>query len=147
MVKTAKDAEEDPQLQALYLAIGQKIKAVRLERKFSQKDLAIRTDIKQQYLAEIELFGVNLSLRLLKRIATALDLTLRDLLPGSEEAEDCDTSLRSLRAEMAETLSLFEAQYTRMLALVDRADQLGKKSGHVTTSMPADGKVPRPPIT
>ena len=126
MVKAAKGEEEDPQLQALYLAIGQKIRAVRLERKFSQKDLAIRTDIKQQYLAEIELFGVNLSLKSLKRIATALDITLRDLLPGSEEGEDCDASVRTLRAEMSETLSLLESQYTKMLALVDRADHLGK---------------------
>jgi transcriptional regulator with XRE-family HTH domain len=128
MVKAAKDEEEDPQLQALYLAIGQKIRAVRLQRKFSQKDLAIRTDIKQQYLAEIELFGVNLSLKSLKRIATALDLTLRDLLPGSAEGEDCAASVTALRAEMAETLSVFESQYTKMLALVDRADRLGKSA-------------------
>lgn len=127
MAKPANDEDEDPELKRLYLATGQKIKALRLRRALSQKDLAARAGIKQPYLTEIELFGVNLSLRLLKSIATALDVTLRDLLPGSEESEEYETSLRTVREKMSETLHLFESQYAEFLALVDRADQLGKK--------------------
>jgi transcriptional regulator with XRE-family HTH domain len=147
MVKAAKGEEDDPELKTLYLAIGQKIKAIRLQRNYSQKELAARTEMKQPYLAEIELFGVNLSLRLLKRISTALDVTLRDLLPGSDDSEDCEASFRTLRAEMSETLQLFESQYAKVLALVDRADQLGKRceeaNGHMTSPPSLARKAPR----
>ena len=88
MVKLAKEEEDSPELKTVYLSIGQRIRELREQRSFSQKELASRAGIRQPYLAEIELVGINLSLRLLLSIAGALDVSLRDLLPGSGTSVD-----------------------------------------------------------
>ena len=122
MAKTAKDEEESPELKTVYLSIGQHIRDLREQRKFSQKELAHRAGIRQPYLAEIELVGLNLSLRLLHGIAAALNVTLRDLLPGTGASDDYETSLRAVREKIQHTsgtLQLLGAQYAELLKLVD----------------------------
>jgi transcriptional regulator with XRE-family HTH domain len=131
MIKTAKDEEDSPELKSVYLAIGQRIRDLREQRSFSQKELATRAGVRQPYLAEIELVGVNLSLRLLHGIAGALGVTLRDLLPGSGDAEDYETSFRTVRDKIhhtSGTMQLLASQYAELLKLVDGAAHPDKQS-------------------
>ena len=131
MVKTAKDEEDSPELKTVYLSIGQRIRDLREQRNFSQKELAARAGIRQPYLAEIELVGINLSLRLLLGISGALDVTLRDLLPGSGTSEDHETSLRDLRENIlltSKTVQLLGTQFAELLKAVDNPIAPAKQS-------------------
>ena len=125
MAKSANDEDDGPEIKSVYLAIGQQIRGLRQQRALSQKELAIRAGIRPSYMGEIEIVGVNLSLRLLQRIATALDATLRDLLPGSGDSKDYETSLRAVREKIhdtSKTLQLLEARYAELIEMVDSTD-------------------------
>ncbi|PKK39822.1 hypothetical protein ABB02_00876 [Clostridiaceae bacterium JG1575] len=60
--------------------IGRKIRAERLARGLSQRDLATLSRISNTYLSDIEVERTNPSLRTLEKIAKALDLDIKKLL-------------------------------------------------------------------
>ncbi len=105
MAKAADD-DESPELQKLLESVGSRIREIRLQRKMTQKDLAILSDVRATYLNEIELLGVNVSLKLLLQIAQALNVLPRDLLP--ERASDDSVGLvRQKASELTEALGSF----------------------------------------
>ena len=71
--------------------VGEKVRAVRLERGLTQTDLAFKCNDKDySQINRLELGKVNFSVSYLFLIASALDVTPADLLP-----EDADLDLDS----------------------------------------------------
>ena len=66
--------------EVLLKKLGQKISVLRKERSLSQTDLAYMCNWDRQVLHKIEHAKVNPSIYVLHRIATELNISLRDLL-------------------------------------------------------------------
>lgn len=54
--------------------VGKRIKKIRKERKITQKELATLANVSQCVISKTETQGTNLTLEVLNRIATALDV-------------------------------------------------------------------------
>ena len=59
---------------------GQKVKSLRLEKGWSQEELAGRADLHRTYIGSIERHERNVSLLNVERIAKALKVNIKDLL-------------------------------------------------------------------
>jgi transcriptional regulator with XRE-family HTH domain len=64
------------------MTTGQKIKKIRKEKGITQKELANRLSMSQQNLAQYENDKRNPKLETIRRIATALDVYMSDLMDG-----------------------------------------------------------------
>ena len=65
-----------------YYDIGQRIRALRRERKLSQEQLAEKVWISTTHMSHIENGSTELSLPVLVDLATALDVSANELLSG-----------------------------------------------------------------
>ncbi len=81
----------------------------------TQKELAALSDIRAPYLNEIELLGVNVSLKLLHQIAQALNVLPSDLLPTKSESDDSNLKLSLVRQKVAELVGTL----TALLKVID----------------------------
>lgn len=68
----------------LLIAVGKRIKNLRLAKKVDAKDISAASGFKAPYLSRVEGGRQNLSLRTLARIAAALDVSMSDILVGIE---------------------------------------------------------------
>jgi transcriptional regulator with XRE-family HTH domain len=66
------------------LKIGQRIKELREASKMSQKDLAYKADLDRSYIASIENGQRNVSIVNIEKIATALNVTLKEFFNNAE---------------------------------------------------------------
>jgi len=66
------------------LKIGQRFKELREEAKMSQKDLAYTADLYRSYIASIENGQRNVSIVNIEKIATALNITLKEFFNDVE---------------------------------------------------------------
>ncbi len=64
----------------LLTLLGQKIRAERVSKGWSQEELAEKAGLHRTYIGMIERAEKNLTVVNLNRIAVALDLSIRDLL-------------------------------------------------------------------
>jgi len=62
--------------------VGARIRRVRLEQGLSQESLALAAGLDRSYVGSVERGQRNVAVLNLKRIATALHLTLSELLDG-----------------------------------------------------------------
>ena len=67
-----------------YQQIGQQIRAVRLRRKMPQAQLAEAADLSVPYISHVERGKKRVSLDALLRISRALDVTVDQLLAGTQ---------------------------------------------------------------
>ena len=72
--------------------IGEKIKAIRMEKKITAKELAERVEVTPGYISQIERDLISPSLSVLMRIADAIETPLASLL--SQEAREQVTVVR-----------------------------------------------------
>jgi len=79
------------------MAVGERIKAFRLKKKFTLRDLSEKVDISISFLSDIENGRSNPSLERLKGIAAALDIPVSVLL-GEEKLNE--TSSPTLDEEL-----------------------------------------------
>ncbi|MGE7614753.1 helix-turn-helix domain-containing protein [Paenibacillus sp. NPDC101420] len=93
------------------MLVGEKIKAVRKQRKLTQNDLAIKANISRSYLADVEGGRYNPSLDTLKSIATALNTELSTLLENGSTVPEFELT-HEKKNEMRNVLhdSLLKAQ-------------------------------------
>jgi transcriptional regulator with XRE-family HTH domain len=70
---------------ALVTALGQAIQGRRKELGLSQEDLAGKAGLHRTYVSEIERRSRNLSVKILVRLAMALDLSPSQLMQDAEE--------------------------------------------------------------
>ena len=66
------------------LKIGQRIKELREHTSMSQKDLAYAADLDRSYIASIENGQRNVSIVNIEKIATALNVTLKEFFNDAE---------------------------------------------------------------
>lgn len=59
---------------------GNKVKTLRLEKGWTQEELARRADLHRTYIGSIERYERNVSLLNIERIAKALSVNIKDLL-------------------------------------------------------------------
>ncbi len=59
---------------------GNNVKTLRLEKGWTQEELARRADLHRTYIGSIERFERNVSLLNVERIAKALSVNIKDLL-------------------------------------------------------------------
>jgi transcriptional regulator with XRE-family HTH domain len=87
--RVADDGNPDaPNFPAIALRLGRRVRALRLARGWSQEELARRATIHRVYLGDLERGVRNPSLRHLVAIAAVLGVTIRELLPPDESADD-----------------------------------------------------------
>ena len=62
--------------------LGMRLRYLRNQKKWSQEDLALEADINKNYISDLERGNRNPTLKILERIAVALNITLEELLKG-----------------------------------------------------------------
>jgi transcriptional regulator with XRE-family HTH domain len=66
----------------IFVELGMRIAFLRHEKKWSQEDLALESDVNKNYLSDLERGRRNPSILVLNRIAKALGVTLETLFQG-----------------------------------------------------------------
>ena len=95
-------------------ALGDKLREARAKKGLSRKVLAADSGVSERYLAQLEAGLGNVSILLLRQIASALDLSLIDLLAEDSE-EDAELSLTTqfLRKLPRQKLAAVHSQLVR----------------------------------
>ena len=62
--------------------LGMRIRYLRMQKKWSQEDLALAADINKNYLSDLERGMRNPTLKVMEKIANALEITIEELLKG-----------------------------------------------------------------
>lgn len=65
--------------------LGKRIRFLRQNKKLSIEDLALESEINKNYLSDLERGVRNPTLRIMGKIAKALEISLADLLSGISE--------------------------------------------------------------
>lgn len=69
----------------IFIQLGMRIAYLRHQKKWSQEDLALESEINKNYLSDLECGRRNPSLLILSRIAKALGINLETLFQGISE--------------------------------------------------------------
>ena len=86
MKNTSQQTDHANENDSDYLAaLGERVREARAKRGLSRKALAIESGVSERYLAQLEAGQGNVSILLLRQIATALDLPITELL--AEESD------------------------------------------------------------
>jgi transcriptional regulator with XRE-family HTH domain len=128
MGKPPVEEEAPPEIKEFYAAVGRRIKTLREAVSLSQKDLADISAMRQPYIFETEKHGVNLTLKSLFRVAEALGVPVRDLLPGPAGDDDYETKYRLLREkalQLCKALTSVQGHHADIVTLVDKPDGNG----------------------
>src|ERR1700749_717725 len=80
-------AANDPETDFLE-QLGQRVRTMRALRGMSRKVLAKVSGISERYIAQLESGKGNVSIVLLRRVASAMGAHLEDLIPSSEPVPD-----------------------------------------------------------
>lgn len=63
----------------ILIRFGERVKAIRKERKISQEELSFRANLHRTYIGMIERAEKNITLLNIEKIANALDVNINDL--------------------------------------------------------------------
>jgi XRE family aerobic/anaerobic benzoate catabolism transcriptional regulator len=77
-------------------ALGVRVRELRSRRGMTRKMMAQESDVSERHLAQLELGDGNVSIVLLRRIATALNVSLADLFTAEGAASDAKRSILDL---------------------------------------------------
>ena len=123
---TLPDADE----QALLVGLGQRLREARARRGLTRRDLALRSQVSERYLAQLEVGHANPSVLVLARLGEALGASLSSLLeevPGQDIElallvqwlqRQPPGQLRSLRARLMAETARAEDQRKQRIALL-----------------------------
>ncbi len=81
-------SEADPRETAFLQELGQSVRQTRAVRGMSRKVLSQTSGLSERYIAQLESGQGNVSILLLRRVASAMGARLDDLIPGSEAPPD-----------------------------------------------------------
>lgn len=65
----------------VFVRFGEKLRESRLALGYSQKELSFKTGLHRTYISSVERGKHNISLANIKKLADALDLKMKDLMP------------------------------------------------------------------
>ena len=102
-----------------YKLIGQRIKARRIEKGYTQENVAEHLDISFSYVSRVERAAVKISLETLVKIATFLEVTPTYLIDGT-----ITTSENYLQGELSEVVNGFDSD--KMKLLLEIAQSINK---------------------
>lgn len=68
----------------MLVALGAAIRRVRLTKQISQENLALLAEVDRSYVGRVERGDNNIAMLTLKRIASALDITLSELMSEAD---------------------------------------------------------------
>jgi len=125
--------------EALLKTVASRIREERTAAKLSQAQLAAKTDLKQSYIYELETGESNITLKTLSRVASALGVAPRDLLPAEAGAQVSPADYQQLVsacARMASLLDEVRAHPSLRLAL-EREAGVGKPAAARGRTRPA----------
>ncbi len=60
---------------------GEKMRKIRLDLGYSQEELSFKTGLHRTYISSVERGKRNISITNIKKLADALDLKMKDLMP------------------------------------------------------------------
>lgn len=122
MAKQPKNSE-DIEPDELLVAVGHRIKLARQNAKLTQKELGEILEAPQSWIYLMEDGQQNLQLKSLRKIAQALGISIRDLLPESPESgPEFEVSLETneMFQKLLAQLTEFTAMVHRLYALTDK---------------------------
>ena len=103
MVRSTAVVEDNPEVSKLYSAVGARIRHLREQMLLTQEELSIRSDVRRNYIVQIERLGLNLSLKLLWQLAEALNVEVGDLFVNGEGRPDrAEVKLAIVREKISE---------------------------------------------
>lgn len=73
---------QNSHVQQLLLKLGKRVRALRLDRGWTQEELAHRSGLNRSYMSEVERGRSDVSLSTLQKIARPLGISLAELLSG-----------------------------------------------------------------
>ena len=77
--------------------VGHGVRALREERNFTRRSLAVQADVSERYLGQLETGEGNISIVLLRRLAVALNVEITELLESEPEQVEQRSVRRLLR--------------------------------------------------
>lgn len=141
MAKLPKDPE-NVERDELLDAVGHRIKLARQNARLTQKELGAAIGAPQSWIHLMEDGQQNLQLKSLRKIAQALGVSIRDLLPESPESgPEFESSLETndMFQRLIEKISELTTMAHRLYALTDRrkgSEQPAKPSSRPKKSDP-----------
>jgi transcriptional regulator with XRE-family HTH domain len=123
MSETGEDASR--RRDDVFKSIGGRVRAARLRAGLTQTELATRVEMTQQYILQVERGRINMTINSLVKLADALRMDARDLLPQTGPAPIGVVLLEQLLEEyrrIVELLSARERQDAELLAAVRTID-------------------------
>src|SRR6202167_3627319 len=81
--------------------LGRKVRELRNRRGMTRKMVAQESDVSERHLAQLELGDGNVSVVLLRRIATALNVSLADLFAAEAPDSDAKRSIQRLLDQLS----------------------------------------------
>src|SRR5208282_6782347 len=94
--------------------LGMRVRELRSRRGMTRKMMAQESDVSERHLAQLELGDGNVSIVLLRRIATALNVSLADLFTAEGPASDAKRSILDLLERLpAQQLKTVAARLTK----------------------------------
>lgn len=93
---------------ALLKEMGVRIRNARLNLGLSQKQLGARAELAQSYIFEMEAGGSNLTIRTLSKMATILEVDMKDLIPDRAVSLPSPGGLALLLGALERTESLIQ---------------------------------------
>jgi XRE family transcriptional regulator, aerobic/anaerobic benzoate catabolism transcriptional regulator len=115
---TASEAAEDA---AFLLFVGQKVRDARSRRGMTRKMLAQEAEVSERHLAQIELGEGNVSIVLLKRITTALNIPMAEVFSAEKQNAAAEDAVRRILAHIPERQ--LDAAVARLRAEFGDADR------------------------
>ena len=109
--------------------LGGRVRGLRALRGMTRKTLASQSNVSERYLAELEQGRGNISIRLLGRVADALEIELSQLL----DARDNQTPEQSLIIELARELSVEDERFAVPERSKQRIALIGLRGAGKTT--------------
>lgn len=127
-----------PKNEAMLAAIGKKVVEIRKAMDLSQTQLARAADVPTSTVFSVENGQHNTSLTTLQKIADALKLEVRDLLPGISLPQATDQGIAMLKlVESALQASLVETN--RLAAMLQQVLKMVSDMKHPEDSKPGKG--------
>jgi XRE family transcriptional regulator, aerobic/anaerobic benzoate catabolism transcriptional regulator len=103
------------------LALGMRVRELRSRRGMTRKMMARESDVSERHLAQLELGDGNVSIVLLRRIATALNVSLAELFTSEGPDSDAKRSILNLLDRLpARQLKTVAARLTKQFGATIR---------------------------
>jgi transcriptional regulator with XRE-family HTH domain len=102
---------------AIVQSFADRLKAIRISREMTQKDLAEKAILPVSYVSKLEAAGAAPGIDLLERLAQALRVNVGDLLPAPAEPETPESSQARAKSLFSEVLTKAGPETVRMINL------------------------------